>query len=263
MDTHIPSSSRIDSRKRADVVRDRIVDLIRSGQYTVGDKLPSEPQLMDMFGVGRSSVRAAMQSLVGLGIVEIRPGTGAHVRRLSVSDLMSIVDGAFHLDYDSALHLHEVRTMLETTAARLAAHRRTVDDVDTMKQLISEFAIAHAAGQEDDAIEADLAFHRQLIEAAKNPILMSILDSTGPMLKQHRREYGEATMKDSSARLRVLREHDGIVEALEQGDAEQSVCRVAKHMRIIWEQIESVTLADVKNERHRHDLYFELLSEDE
>src|SRR4051812_20746668 len=97
----------IDTRKRADQVRDKLVQMIREGELHEGEKLPSEPQLSAMFGVGRSSVREAVQSLIGLGVIEMRPGRGAYVRRLSLEDLVRMIDGAIRLEYGAALQLHE------------------------------------------------------------------------------------------------------------------------------------------------------------
>ena len=257
-ETSLPPT--IDVRKRADQVRDRLVEMMRAGEYGAGDKLPTEPQLMEMFGVGRSSVRAAVQSLVGLGIVEVRPGRGTYVRRLSVDNLLSIVHGAFQLEFSGALHLHEVRAMIETTAARLAAHRRTSSDLDAMKRQIEQFALTHAAGNTEAAIEADLAFHRAMIASAHNPILLSLLDSISGILREHRREYG--VPDDSPARTRVVLEHDAIVDALTAGDAQQSVNRVARHMRIIWDQIEAVAPKDNADSAKHPEWYFDSLVED-
>jgi len=239
MQNTAPSGSPIDPRKRADQVRDRLLEMIRSGAYQEGDQLPTEPQLMEMFGVGRSSVRAAIQALVGLGIVELRPGRGTYVRRISVSDLVNIVQGAFQLDFSSALYLHEVRAMIETTAARLAAYRRSDADLERMQQCIQDYAVAHAAKRSEEAIDADLAFHRTLVEAAGNPVLLSLLDSISGLLKEHRREYG--IPGDARGRTRVIMEHDGITEAVAARDAHLAEKRVARHMRMIWDQIEAVS----------------------
>lgn len=249
-----PSRLPIDPRKRADQVRDRLLEMIRSGEYREGDQLPTEPQLMEMFGVGRSSVRAAIQALVGLGIVELRPGRGTYVRRISVTDLVNIVGGAFQLDFSSALHLHEVRAMIETTAARLAAHRRSDDDLERMHQCIQDYAVAHAAKQSEQAIDADLAFHRAMVEAARNPVLLSLLDSIGGILKEHRREYG--IPGDASGRARVILEHDAITEAVRAGDARRAELRVAQHMRMIWDQIEAVSSGRGNSSRPDHPAWF-------
>jgi GntR family transcriptional repressor for pyruvate dehydrogenase complex len=232
-------SLRIDRRKRADQVRDGIVELLRAGNFEAGDRLPTEHQLMEMFGVGRSSVRAAIQSLVGLGVIELRPGIGTFVRPLSLEDVMGLVQGAVRLDYSAALHLHEVRAMIETTAARLAAKRRTESDLDEMQQQIDRYQSEIVAANLESSIEADLRFHRALVAAAKNPVLVSLLDSISDVLRDHRRRYGSPQYRADLTT--VTTEHRAIYAAIASGDLEQSVLRVGRHMRIIWNQIEAIT----------------------
>ncbi|CAN5356835.1 FadR/GntR family transcriptional regulator [soil metagenome] len=229
-------SMRIDPRKRADQVRERLVELVRNGNFKAGDKLPTEQKLMEMFGVGRSSVRAAMQSLVGLGIIELRPGLGSFVRPLSIDDVISLVQGAVQLDYSTALHLHEVRAMLETTAARLAAQRRTIGDLEEMRRQIDRYNVELDVGNLEGSIEADLSFHRALVSSAKNPVLISLLDSISDVLRDHRRRYGPLGIHPELAV--VTAEHLAIFEAIEIRDVGQSVFRVSRHMRHIWNQIE-------------------------
>ncbi|MGH2551939.1 MAG: FadR/GntR family transcriptional regulator [Thermomicrobiales bacterium] len=250
-------SLRIDPRKRADQVRERLVDLMRTGDFNSGDKLPTERQLMAMFGVGRSSVRAAIQSLVGLGIIELRPGLGSYVRSLSIDDVISLVQGAIRLDYSSALNLHEVRAMIETTASRLAAHRRTERDLVEMHLQIVSYDREIAAGNREGSIEADLRFHRALVASAKNPVLSSLLDSISDVLREHRRHYGPFGTNPDFAT--VTQEHIAIFEAIEAQNAQQSVLRVSRHMRIIWNQIESVTTNSEQSSRSP----FFLLDEEE
>jgi GntR family transcriptional repressor for pyruvate dehydrogenase complex len=232
-------SMRIDPRKRADQVRERLVELMRNGDFKAGDKLPTEQQLMSMFGVGRSSVRAAIQSLVGLGIIELRPGLGSFVRPLPIDDLIGRVQSAVQLDYSTALHLHEARAMLETTAARLAAHRRTPVDLKEMLRQIDRYNVEFDAGNLEGSIEADLYFHRALVASAKNPVLISLLDSISDVLRDHRRHYGPVGIHPE--RTVVTSEHLAIYEAIENRDVGQSVLRVSRHMRNIWNQIEVVT----------------------
>jgi len=232
----------IDSRKRADQVRDRIVELIRDQGFQEGDKLPTEAQLMAKFGVGRSSVRAAVQSLVGLGIVELRPGRGAFVRRLSVEDLVSMVQGAVQLEFSAAVHLHEVRAMIETTAARLAAHRRSEADLDEAQWQIDRYADAHARSDRDDAIDADVRFHRTIVAASGNPVLLSMFDSISALLREHLREYG-AHLGERELGI-VTTDHGRILEALRRADVDLAVQRIGRHMRVIWTQIQASVPSD-------------------
>lgn len=261
MPSSLQSLHAIDSRKRADQVRDRLVDLMRTGDFPAGQKLPTEPELMEAFGVGRSSIRAAVQSLVGLGILERRPGVGTFVRSLTVDDLRGLVRRTVLLDYGKALQLHEIRTMLETTAARLAARRRTADDLNEMALQIERYRDVYLAGQREASIDADLGFHRAIVMASQNPMLLSLLDSISVNLRMHRREYGPFTNKQELEE--VVAEHTKIFEAIQAGDADESVRIIARHMRHVWYQIEELTNPPERAERSELFLFLEHLGEDE
>lgn len=130
-----------------------------------------------------------------------------------------------------------------------------------MRTSIENYAIAHAARNSEQAIEADLEFHRALVKAAKNPVLLSLLDSISGLLKEHRREYG---IRDDSKRLtKVVVEHEAIVDALISREERVSVSRVARHMRMIWDQIEAVSANSEEVAHSEHPgWYFDLLIED-
>jgi GntR family transcriptional repressor for pyruvate dehydrogenase complex len=216
--------------------------MIREGQLQEGEKLPPEPQLSAMFGVGRSSIREAVKSLIGLGVIEMRPGRGAYVRRLSLDDLVRMVDGAIRLEYGAALQLHEVRAMVEITAARLAAIRRTDADLETMREAILRYKFVGHSGQPDRLIDADLALHEAIVVAAHNDVLVTVLQSIRGLLREHRRQYGVAG--EVAARPLVIAEHEEIFAAITAGDPRRAATRMQEHMRIIWRQIEEFAVRD-------------------
>jgi GntR family transcriptional repressor for pyruvate dehydrogenase complex len=261
MPASLQSLHAIDSRKRADQVRDRLVDLMRTGDFPAGQKLPTEPELMEAFGVGRSSIRAAVQSLVGLGILERRPGVGTFVRSLTVEDLRGLVHRTVLLDYGEALQLHEIRTMLETTGARLAAKRRTEADLQEMAFQIQRYRETYLAGHRESSIDADLGFHRAILVASRNPMLLSLLDSISVNLKAHRREYGPFTNKQELSE--VIAEHTKIYEAIRARDAIESERVIARHMRHVWYQIEELTGPLERAERSELFLFFDESGDDE
>jgi len=232
----------IDTRKRAEQVRDKLVQMIREGQLQEGEKLPPEPQLSAMFGVGRSTVREAVQSLIGLGVIEMRPGRGAYVRRLSLADLVRMVDGAIRLEYGAALQLHEVRAMIEITGARLAAIRRTDADLGTMREAILRYKFAGHSGQPDRLIDADLAFHEAIVIATHNDVLVTVQQSIRGILREHRRQYGVSESVEN--RPLVIGEHEEIFDAITASDPHRAAMRMQEHMRIIWRQIEELAIRD-------------------
>jgi GntR family transcriptional repressor for pyruvate dehydrogenase complex len=239
-----PAAVPTDARKRVELVRDKLVALIRDGRLQEGHKLPTEPQLSAMFGVGRSSVREAVQSLIGLGMVEMRPGRGAYVKRLSLNDLVQLIDGAVRLEYGAALQLHEVRAMIEITAARLAAARRTDDDLARMREAIVDYRIADHLSNREGQIDADLAFHRAVVQATHNEVLVKVLESISGLLREHRRQYGYGTEHGPESRSFVIAEHEGILAAIAEGDPREAAGRTQRHMRIIWELIERLAMKE-------------------
>ncbi|MDR3067950.1 MAG: GntR family transcriptional regulator, partial [Cellulomonas sp.] len=147
-----------------DALRARIV----SGEWPVGSRMPTEPVLAELLGVGRNTVREAVQSLVHSGLVERRQGSGTYV--VGTSELaVSIgreVAAACRSD------VVEVRRALEVEAARLAAVRRTTSDVAEINRARDARQTAYAAGDLAQMVVTDLALHRAVVRASGNPLLV-------------------------------------------------------------------------------------------
>ena len=151
----------------------RLRQQITSGAWPVGTRIPPEPELTELIGVGRNTVREAVQSLVHAGMLERRQGSGTYV--ISDSELGTAmgrqIAGAHQRD------VLEVRRCLEVEAARLAAQRRTDEQLVELTKLHDTRAAAYASGDLDTATEADLAFHRRIAEAAGNPVLLALYET--------------------------------------------------------------------------------------
>ena len=234
-DVAFPLANRINPRNRADQVREGIIELIQSGAIEVGAKLPTEPQLGAMFGVGRSAIRSAVQSLVGSGLVEMRPGQGAFVRRFDISGLVRLASGILQLEAESAFELHEARAMIELTAARLAAKRRSDADLRAMSDAIDAYARIKDPEDVEGRVDADIAFHAAMIQAARNRVLVTMLDSISGVIRDHRIQYILRSVK--AERDMVVDEHRGILDAIAASDEAQADRCVRRHMRLIWTQV--------------------------
>jgi len=177
-----------------------------------------------------------------VGIVEMRPGRGAFVTRLSVNDLMRLVDGAVQLEFGAALQLHEVRAMMEIAAARLAATRRSDDDLAAMAAAIAEYADVGDDGNPEMLIEADLRLHKAIVAASRNDMLAQLYESISGLLRQHRRQYASTT--ERQLREIVISQHRRIHRAIEAGDYRQATAAMQAHMRSIWQQIEQTAIRE-------------------
>ncbi|MBD3655570.1 MULTISPECIES: FadR/GntR family transcriptional regulator [Marinobacter] len=142
---------------------------IESGQWSLGEKLPVEAELADSLGVSRNTVREAVRVLVHVGMLETRQGDGTYVRALK--DRGETLRRIEHARLRDQL---EVRAMLETEAARLAAERRTAEDVAIMTEALDRRA--RASADVTERIRHDERFHHALVAAAHNPALTEIYD---------------------------------------------------------------------------------------
>lgn len=163
-----------------DAVSESILALIRSGELKPGARLPSEPQLIELTGISRSSVREAIRSLETMGLLEIRRGKGTYVRAIESGAMADAQMLLMLADRRVLENLVEVRVLLEPLMARLAAERATDDDLAALRRHLGEMARVLAL---DAWRPAHLAFHQALAEATHNIILSKIWGLVAIFLK--------------------------------------------------------------------------------
>lgn len=201
----------------ADQAAELLLARIRSGEWGLGEKLPGETTLAPQLGVGRSTVREAIRQLAGRGVLASRQGAGVFVTALDAPE-----------DWDAVLRragvvaVIEARVAIETEAAALAAARRTPADLRAIRRALAERA-EHRSDIESH-VDADTVFHRAIVAAAHNPVLLDLFDSFTPRLREAmiemlriRREFGGDADQDAHAELA-----DAIADQDERVAAERS-----------------------------------------
>ncbi len=156
-------------RKVSELVVERMSELVERGEWPVGSRIPPEPELVAQLGVGRNTVREAVRALEHAGVLEPRRGDGTYVRAADGLDA-ALTRRARTTD---ALHVLEVRGILERGAARAAAQR---GDDESLARLEAAFAAQVAARDTDEGAfqAADVAFHAEVVRAAGNPLLADL-----------------------------------------------------------------------------------------
>lgn len=192
-------------------------DEIASGRWPVGERIPVEAELATAFGVGRNTVREALQSLVHAGLLSREQGRGTFV--ISSSELSGSLSR--QLAGGSRLHYLELRLALDSTAASLAAQRRTDADVEQLRRLRDEREASWATDDPDARAGADLALHRAVVAATHNPLYVQLYSSMTDVFASHMRDE-ESGDDDAAHRL-----HHDLVEAIAQGDAGRATGLVA------------------------------------
>jgi len=118
----------IQKKSLADMVAEQLRQQITEGVYAIGDKIPTEPELMKMFKVGRSSVREAVKLLVNMGVVQVRQGAGTFVAKAPDAN-----GGDINMSIADRTELDEVRKLLDVAIVEKAVARRTERDIERMQ----------------------------------------------------------------------------------------------------------------------------------
>jgi GntR family transcriptional repressor for pyruvate dehydrogenase complex len=204
---------------------DGIRELIASGEFKPGAKLPRENELALRLGVSRNSLREAVRALELVGVVEARQGDGTYVTSLDPSLLLDVM--AYVIDFsheESMLQLLEVRRLLEPAATALAAARATPEQLEEIGEALERM---DRTTELEALLEADSAFHAAIAHASGNPALAALLGNlAGTTFRARiRRGYSDALAVDETRR-----EHHRIYDALRARDPDLARASSAYHV---------------------------------
>ncbi len=211
-------------RKLHGLVVNELGRRVVSGAYPAGALLPNEDQLCQELQVSRTALREAVKVLAAKGLLEPRPRIGTRVR---VRDQWNLLDPdilawrcATGVDAEFLRHLTELREIIEPAAASLAATSRTGPQLAAIGSALGEMRNASTIAQ---WVEADLAFHTAVLRATNNPLLMPLAAIIGSALES----LLGVTARSAVDFKRGLPDHQKVFEAIESGDAQSALHRMA------------------------------------
>jgi DNA-binding FadR family transcriptional regulator len=210
----------------ADRAYTAIVRIINDEGLAIGDRLPSEARLAETFGMSRTIVREALARLASDGITEARRGAGSYVKRRPSERLGT------HMPMDElakTLGTYEVRFVLEAETARLAALRRSSEQMDVIEQALA--ALRAALLSDAPAHDEDWVLHRAIVEATGNSAFIPVFDH----LKDEVMHILRAGVDISRSRPpevigAMMDEHDAIVDAIRGRDPDGAALAMRWHL---------------------------------
>jgi len=205
-------------------VRDRLRDLIASGDLEVGERLPSEHELARSFGVSRPVIREALGSLSSLGLVASQNGRGWRVIAMGPSSLGPSAFGRTAID-----ELHEVRCLLEIPGAGLAAQRRTTVQLAALTETVD----AHARCREPAAwVQGDLEFHVELAKATGNRVHARLVQE----FRELQCQQSLALAQIDGRMERAEAEHRRVLDAVRDQRPDEASGAMAEHLQRIHQE---------------------------
>ena len=211
-------------RNLADEVAGRLQQLICSSEYSVGQQLPTEPELMQQFSVGRSTIREAVRLLVNGGLVRVQQGLGTFI--LSQHPIAEPLAQRLHRAHFQ--DLNEVRLLLEVKIAEKAAINRTKEDIANMKMYLKQRQEHARANNIGACMQADINFHSSVAEASQNEIMVDLYKT----IANHMLQSFAARFEDTSSFLRTQPMHKALLQSIIDKDAAQALLwatRISTH----------------------------------
>ena len=216
--------TKLQTRVSLDVtVREYVIHHILEEGLKAGDAVPSEAQLADTLGMGRSSIREAVKKLQSLGIVEVRHGTGLFVRESNFDPLREMVGYVIRFSPGALTEIGEVRFLLESAAIEEVVPRFGTEDIRALEASLEAWKAADEKDQDNDKFDKD--FHRILYGPLGNNMLLMLLEEFWAAFEQ----LDDPLLHEAQPVAEVLFHHQAILEAVKARDPGLARRRLIKH----------------------------------
>lgn len=228
-------------KKRWEIVLERMEENFLRGQLQVGEKLPAERELAELFGVSRNSVREALQRLSLKDVIEIRRGGGSILKEVFV-DIHDLLAGkTVYTEEHLVFEMLEVRRALEVEAASLAAQRATAEDLKKISSALKEMDVS--INEVEKGVLADVHFHMCIVEASGNSILIQLARTLMTQIEATIFATRKIRFLDENRYEETLAEHKEIYLAIASGNRAEAKALVEAHItRVRNELSESILL---------------------
>jgi GntR family transcriptional regulator, transcriptional repressor for pyruvate dehydrogenase complex len=218
--------------KLRDQVTERIAEMVLSGTYTEGDRLPPERKLVEELGVSRTVVREALNALESRGVVRIEHGRGAVVSGVGLPAVRDTLELYLRSRPETMLELLEVRRALEIEVAGLAAQRATPEDIEAMRE--ANEVMRERIEAPEGYVNADTVFHMLLARSTKNQIFLLMNEPITDLLLESRKITGSLP---ENAR-RAVKGHEAIIEKIEARDVAGARLAMTEHLLTTQKDVE-------------------------
>ncbi len=221
-----PQFRPVTSGRPSDEIVAQIRAQLAAHALQVGDKLPSEREMEQLFLVSRNSIRQAIKSLANMGLLEMRKGAtgGAFVKGDGGDAVEAAFSDLFHLGAIAPSNLTEVRVLIGTEVARLACLRASEEEIDALERNVEAAEAAVRAGQTALRTELNLEFHRMLSRMTHNPLLVTLTSTVTAVTGQ----FGKGMLPMSDRAVMPLRRH--LLAHLRARDADAAAQAMREHL---------------------------------
>ncbi len=217
--------------KRTTLYKDvinQIVEMIKNGNWSQGERIPGEIELARQFQVSRNCVREALKALAHAEILEARPGLGTFLGEEANRKVHAMELGRAERDENYFLELLQARLMIEPHLAEMAAERATESDIAELEQVVNRSV--EAIRSNTYSVQVGFEFHMVIMRIAKNRVLERFYDSIADEMKLQRGALIFSHMGQADL-FRELREHEAVFECIRKRDGKGARRLMEKHLK--------------------------------
>lgn len=221
----------VQTKRASEEIYDQIRQLILDGEIQPGERLPSERKMMDMMHRSRPTIREAMRMLEREGYIKIYSGSsGAVVQEISVDNAVQSLEAIMQMKQLNVENVMEFRIMTENMAARLAARRRTEEDLKRLEEILEN--AENALGDAEQFMTCDLQFHLAVAGASKNAMYTIMFQVCRNIVEESLTEnFRKGTEAEKLNRYQsILEAHRGIYQAIAEMQEETVYQRMKSHL---------------------------------
>ena len=219
----------------SDQVSMQIKQLILDKDWKPGERIPSETELAELFGVSRVSVREALLKLNAIGLLESRFSGGNYVREVGADIYLNAIIPAAYVSSNSLLELLEFRQVMEAKQAGLAARKAKPEDVARLEEIHKD--MVKNAGN----LEADLRFHIELARITQNSLLVACMELIRDVLGENMQKLVAQRGYESG-----INDHRQILAAIRENDERRAIQVMDDHVADICKSYMRVLEGDKK-----------------
>lgn len=227
-------------------VEEELMNYILNEPIEIGEKIPNEFELAEMFGVGRSTIREAVKGLVTKGILEVRRGAGTYVTSTSTLEEDPLGLARLGDKYKLALELLDVRMMLEPEIAVMACEHIMPEEKEQLKQLCDEVEKLYLSGK--DHAQKDVEFHTCIARCSRNRVVEVLI----PIINTAVLTFANLTHRQLMNE--TLETHRAITNSIIKEDSVGAKCAMNMHLTYNRQRIMQMYeehLEEEKNQLHK------------
>jgi GntR family transcriptional regulator, transcriptional repressor for pyruvate dehydrogenase complex len=238
-----PSLAPVVRERLYEQVAQQIQELIIAHGWPAGNRIPTERELGEQFGVSRTVVREALKALSERGLVIIRPGRGTFVADMGAASLSEPMRLFFQRHNVSYEDLVEARRVLEVEISALAAERAESDQMSELEAAIERMDLALERSDREQYVDADQQFHSVLAQSTQNKMFVMLTESISGLLRESRRLIFDVV----GAPTRGQQHHRALLNSIQRGDVPGAQRAMREHLNQVDLDIHMVEVENGAN----------------